>query len=219
MTPSHGAPFRGFRDDSESPFFCAAGHTPEETWDISIDRLARLLVKLGPVAKSGAIEMSAELLCSWHHEIFGELFPDRAGRLRGFRDGQAEHVYFGVHSRGYRGTTPRELRRRLDKVCTEFNSAAAVIRDSGSTDTFNAVHAATRLYAKVLRAHPFVDGNLRGTYVALDAALLTFGLPPVQFNDLARHDELLGTAFVGRNDPYRPLAEHIAEIIRDSESA
>ena len=50
---------------------------------------------------------------------------DRAGRLRGFRDGQAEHVYFGVHNRGYRGTTPRELRRRLDKICTEFNTAAA----------------------------------------------------------------------------------------------
>jgi len=219
MSPSHGAPFRGFRDEEESPFFRAPGHTPEETWELSVNRLARLLVSLGPLANAGPIEMSPELLCSWHREIFGELFPDRAGRLRGFRDGQPQHVYFGVHDRGYRGTTPRELRRRLDKICTEFNTAAADIRDPAPNDSYDAVHAATRLYAKVLRAHPFVDGNLRGTYVALDAALLTFGLPLVQFNDLARHDELLGTAFVGRNDPYRPLAEHIAEIIRDSQSA
>ena len=94
MNPSHGAPFRGFRDDSESPFFCAAGHTPEETWDISVNRLAQLLVKLGPVAKSRPIEMSPELLCSWHREIFGELFPEdgyndlefasRAARRRGW---------------------------------------------------------------------------------------------------------------------------------------
>jgi fido (protein-threonine AMPylation protein) len=136
--------------------------------------------------------------------------------LRGFRDGQAEHVYFGVHDRGYRGTTPRELRRRLEKICTEFNTAAAEIRDVGSDDTYDAVHAATRLYAKVLRAHPFVDGNLRGTTVALNAGLVTLGLDIVGFKDLARHDELLGTAFVGRNDPYRPLAEHIAEIIGDT---
>jgi fido (protein-threonine AMPylation protein) len=217
VSPSHGAPFRGFHDDEESPFFCAAGRTPEQTWDISIDRLGQLLVELAPVAKAGPIEMSPGLLCSWHREIFGELFPDRAGRLRGFRDGQAEHVYFGVHDRGYRGTTPRELHRRLEKICTEFNTAAASVRDRGFDDRNDAVHAATRLYAKILRAHPFVDGNLRGTIVALDAALLTLKLPRVQFTDLELHDELLGIAFVGRNDPYRPLAEHIAEFVNTPE--
>lgn len=213
MTPSHGAPFRGFRDDSASPFFCAPRHTPEETWDISVDRLARLLVKLGPIAQSGPIEMSATLLCSWHREIFGALFPEHAGRMRSFRESQWEHVYFGVHGRGYRGVTPRELPRRLQKICSEFNTAAAAIRASYGSDTYGAIHAATRLYAKVLRAHPFVDGNLRGTTVALDAALLTLKLRRVQFTDLEIHDELLGIAFVGKHDPYRPLAEHIAEII------
>jgi hypothetical protein len=39
----------------------------------------------------------------------------------------------------------------------------------------------------------------------------------VQFTDLELHDQLLGIAFVGRNDPYRPLAEHIAEIISTPE--
>ena len=64
----------------------------------------------------------------------------------------------------------------------------------------------------MLRAHPFVDGNLRGTTVALNAGLVTLGLDTVGFNDLERHDELLGIAFVDHNDPYRPLAEHIAEL-------
>jgi len=213
MSPTHGAPFRGFRDDEQSPFFCAAGLTPEETWDISIDRLAQLLAELGPVAKSGAIEMSPGLLCSWHGTIFGELFPQDAGHMRGFRDGQAEHVYFGVHDRGYRGTTPRELRRRLEKICKQFNTDAARIRASSSADTFDAAATATRLYVKILRAHPFVDGNLRAGYVALNIGLLTVGLDTVEFADLYLHDELLDVAFVGRNDPYRPLAEHIAEIV------
>ena len=62
-------------------------------------------------------------------------------------------------------------------------------------------------------------GNLRGTTVALNAALLTLNIPRVQFKDLERHDHLLGIAFVGKHDPYRPLAEYIAEIISDTDSA
>ncbi|HEY5344662.1 MAG TPA: Fic family protein [Solirubrobacteraceae bacterium] len=223
MTPSHGAPFRGFRDHSESPFFRAVGRSPEETWNLSVDRLADILETLGPLADAGPIEMSPALLCSWHREIFGELFGADAGRLRKRRAGSwdPEHVYFGGNVgtrqpreiRGYRGTNPRELPRRLSKICTEFNTTAAAIRASGATDTYSAVYAATRLYAKVLRAHPFIDGNLRATTVTLNAALRTLDLARVQFMDLELHDDLLGIAFVGRHDPYRPLAKHIAEIV------
>jgi fido (protein-threonine AMPylation protein) len=219
MTPSHGAPFRGFRDDSESPFFCAAGHTPEETWELSVDRLTEILEMLGALAAASPVEMSTELLCSWHRGIFGELFPEHAGRLRSLRHGQWEHVYFGVRTRGYRGTNPRELPRRLGKICAEFNTAAAAIRESPGSDTFSAVYATTRFYAKVLRAHPWVDGNLRAGVVALNAALLTLGLPRVQFKDLELHDDLLGIAFAGKHDPYRPLAEHITDIISDTNPA
>jgi fido (protein-threonine AMPylation protein) len=227
MSPTHGAPFRGFRDEEESPFFCAAGHTPEQTWDVSIDRLAQLLVNLGPLADAGAIELSPALLCSWHRKIFGELFPEHAGRLRTRHEGDWEHVQYGAYIgtqrsrriRAYRGAHPRRLYRRLEKTCAEFNAAAAEIRASPATDSFDAVVAATRLYAKILRAHPFIDGNLRASIVALNAGLVMFGLGIVTFKDLERHDELLGIAFVGKHDPYRPLAEHIAEIAGATESA
>jgi fido (protein-threonine AMPylation protein) len=213
MSPSHGAPFRGFRDDNESPFFRALGHPSEETWELSVDRLAGILKTLDTLAASGPIEISTELLCSWHREIFGALFPEHAGRLRGLRHGRREHIYFDIRTSEYRGTNPRKLPRRLAKICTEFNTTSAAIRASPqTTDSFEAIHAATRLYAKVLRAHPFLDGNLRATIVALNAALLTLGLPQVQFKDLELHDELLSIAFAGKHDPYRPLAEYIAEI-------
>jgi len=83
----------------------------------------------------------------------------------------------------------------------------------------DAVHAATRLYVKVLRAHPFVDGNLRAGYVSLNTGLLTLGLDTVEFTDLELHDELLGIAFVGKHEPYRPLAEQIAKIISNTDPA
>jgi fido (protein-threonine AMPylation protein) len=227
MSPTHGAPFRGFRDHEESPFFRAPGLTPEQTWDVSINRLADILETLGPLADAGPIEFSPALLRSWHRQIFEEMFPDDAGRLRWRRGRDPEHVYFdaiiGTHQtrrlRRYRGTSPRKLHRRLGKICTEFNTAAADIRASETFERYDAVHAATRLYVKILRAHPFIDGNLRGTTAALDAALLTLNLRRVQFTDLELHDQLLGTAFVGKHDPYRPLAEHIAEIISTSGEA
>jgi fido (protein-threonine AMPylation protein) len=226
MNPSHGAPFRGFRDDEESPFFCAAGRTPEETWDVSVDGVARLLFGLGPLADAGPIELSPALLCAWHREIFGELFGKDAGRLRGRHEGNWEHVQYGAYVgtrrsrriRPYRGAHPRRLHRRLEKICKEFNTAAAEIRASPATDSFDVVEVATRLYVKLLRAHPFIDGNLRAITIALNAGLVMFGLDIVVFKDLERHDELLGIAFVGKHDPYRPLAEHITEIVGDSES-
>jgi fido (protein-threonine AMPylation protein) len=226
MTPAFGEPFRGFRDHSESPFFRASGYTPEETWELSVDRFAELLVKLGPRAASGPIEMSTELLCSWHREIFGALFPDHAGRLRIHREDGSEQVYFGGHvgtrrslrARQYRGTHPRRLRDRLEEICAEFNASAAMIRETTRADTFTAVYATTRLYAKLLRAHPWIDGNLRAAFVALNAGLLTLDLPRVEFKDIELHDDLLGMAFVGKNEPYRPLAEYIGEIIKNAES-
>jgi prophage maintenance system killer protein len=227
MAHGHGEQFRGFRDHVDSPFFRAPGRRPEETWELSVDRLAELLVKLEPLAASGPIEMSAELLCSWHRDIFGLLFPAHAGRLRGHHEGEWEHVRFGGHVgtrrsfrvRQYRGTHPRKLRGRLEETCAEFNAAAAAIRETPGADTFSAVYAATRLYAKLLRAHPWIDGNLRTAFVALNASLLTLDLPPVEFKDMELHDDLLGIAFVGKHEPYRALAEHIREIIDNAESA
>ncbi len=227
MTKSHGGPFRGFRDHEESPFFCAADLTPEETWERSIDRLADLLVRLGPLVAVGPIEMSVERLCGWHAEIFGSLFPDDVGHIRERRLGDWDHVYFGGHVgstltrrvRQYRGTHPRRLRPRLEKICAEFNATAVSIRESASTDAFDSIYVATRLYVKLLRAHPWIDGNLRTAFVALNAALLTLNLPRIEFKDLDTHDVLLGAAFVGRHRPYRALAEHIREIIEKAESA
>ena len=139
------------------------------------------------------------------------MLPDQYGGRVGTRRSRRIRVYRGAH--------PRRLHRRLEKVCEEFNTVAAEVRASPDADSFDAVHAATRLYVKILRAHPFIDGNLRAAFVALNTGLLVLGLDTVEFTDLDLHDKLLGIAFVGKHDPYRQLAEHIAEIITDAKSA
>lgn len=212
--------FSGFSDLPESPFYCSPGLSPTETWDRSVTEMAALFFELPEIVVSPAFSFSPALLCDWHRRLFGCLFPDHAGRLRWRRAEEWDHVYFGGNVgtnrsrriKEYRGAHPRRLPKRMRDICNEFNGERdeliSASLDSISID--DAAHTAARLYVKLLRAHPWIDGNLRVSYVALQAALISLDLPPVGFSDLEQHDDLIGRAFRGRNEPYRPLARHIA---------
>jgi fido (protein-threonine AMPylation protein) len=217
--------FAGFSDRPESPFYCSVGISAVETWDRSVDSMATLLLELPAVVQGSGFQLTSDLLCRWHDRIFGSLFPDEAGRLRWRRDGDWEHVYFGgnvgtVRSRRtkeYRGVHPQKLRGRLEEICEEFNEARQGIIEAepGSISINDAAYAIARFYAKLLRAHPWSDGNLRVAFVALHAALLALDLPRVKFPDLELHDDLIGIAFRNDNEPYLQLANYIADCIRD----
>lgn len=210
--------FSGFRDDAESPFACADGLTPEATWEASLEELALALTELPARCP---MRVSPELLVEWHAQIFKGLFPTDAGRVRSRRDGEWEEVFFGANvgtrnslrHKQYKGVHPNKLNQRLKAICAEANEGMEAVRRHGNPPLRAATLVAARFYAKVLRAHPFVDGNLRAAYVGLSAVLLSVDLLIVEFKDLEIHDDLLGTAFRGDNDPYHPLAAHIADII------
>lgn len=185
--------------------------------------MAALLFELPEIVGSSGFSFSPALLCEWHERLFGDLFPDDAGRLRWRRDEEWEHVYFGGNVgtrksrriKEYRGAHPKRLPKRVGAICEEFNAERPMLvealQDPGSIG--EGTNAAARLYVKLLRAHPWVDGNLRASFVALQVALLSLGLPSVEFSDLEQHDDLTGWAFRGRNEPYRPLARHIASHV------
>lgn len=217
--------FVQFQDNPESPFYCAAGISAVETWDRSVEAMTEVLLEL-PNLATDDFRLTPELLSDWHREIFGELFPDDAGRLRWRKDGDWEEVFFGGdigtarsrRTKEYRGAHPRKLEDRVNEICEEFNAArdALIAADARTVSLDDAAYVSARLYCKILRVHPWVDGNLRVAFVALHAALLSLDLPRVKFRDLQEHDELIGIAFRGDNEPYRPLAGYIAEYIRDA---
>lgn len=216
--------FVEFSDRPESPFYCATGITAVETWSHSVDSMATLLLELSAVVHEPGFQITTELLCHWHGRIFGDLFPEEAGRLRWRKADDWEHVYFGGHvgtvrsrrTKEYRGIHPKKLRKRVEEICAEFNEARIELIDAepGSASLDDATYAVARLYAKLLRAHPWVDGNLRVAFVALHAALLSVDLPRVMFPDLERHDDLIGVAFRNDNLPYLQLANYLADYIR-----
>lgn len=216
--------FVQFQDNPESPFYCADGISAVETWGRSVKAMADVLIEL-PQLTTDDFRLTPQLLSDWHRRIFGALFPEEAGRLRWRKEGEWEEVFYGGdvgtarsrRTKEYKGTHPKKLPDRVSEICDEFNEARQVLVEAepGSVPLDDAAHIAARLYCKILRVHPWVDGNLRVAFVALHAALLSLDLPRVKFRDLQEHDDLIGIAFRGDNEPYRPLAGYIAEYIRD----
>lgn len=125
----------------------------------------------------------------------------------------------GSAVRPMRGAHPRRIEGQLRDAFREFQQTLSDLeRRSQSGEEIPKIastKAAARLYAKALRIHPFVDGNLRASYVTLQAALLRLGLAGVEFVDYQTHDETLARALLpgGRRQSYEPLAELIAGLI------
>jgi Fic family protein len=67
--------------------------------------------------------------------------------------------------------------------------------------------------------HPFADGNHRVGFVALSAALWSWGLPNVEFeedHELIAHDDELLPALLSKQGDIEPFATLLAELIERS---
>lgn len=67
--------------------------------------------------------------------------------------------------------------------------------------------------------HPFADSNHRVSFVALSAALWSFGLPNVEFEDdevTTAHDDALVPALESKNGSIESFAQLLADLIQRS---
>lgn len=178
-------------------------------------------------ASAGLTSVSVDLLVADHRALFGDLFPEDAGRFRWKHRGEWETGPFGIglgsaanaEVRPMRGTHPRQIERALRKEFRRFAEGREQLErrsDCGeAVGVRDAAFLAGRLYVRILRIHPFVDGNLRAAYLSLQAALLGLGLPAVEFPDEERHNKALAVAIEpgGRRHSYDPIVDLIAEPI------
>jgi fido (protein-threonine AMPylation protein) len=213
--------FEGFRDSPEAPFYRAGSSSPDETWAEAARRVNLVIESATAAARHRPVEMTVEHICRWHRGIFLTTFKPDAGRVRE----DYEHAGFGIPieidgeliASAMRGVLPKSaILARLHAACETFNARRASLQRRGQAPS--AVEGAVppaELYAEILEIHPFVDGNLRAAFVALQVGLASFGLPIVDFRYvLERHDECLGWAM--RQDGDRtsaPLAELIVEMM------
>jgi fido (protein-threonine AMPylation protein) len=179
-------------------------------------------------ASEGLASPSIERLVADHRALVGDLFPEDAGRFRWKHGGEWETGPFGIgvgtgaatRVRPVRGSHPRKIRVKLADEFRRFHEGRKELEGRSSAGeevgAREAAFLAGRLYVRLLKIHPFVDGNLRTAYLSLQAALLTLGLPGVEFPpDEVRHNEALIVAMApgGRRQSYDPITDLILEQI------
>jgi fido (protein-threonine AMPylation protein) len=209
-----------YRDREDSRFYQARGLSPEETWQALGDELARVLDDAQRAFWQTPLRMDPERVRWWHGAIFARQFPHDGGHFR------QEPAFFGVvlpggGMRQLEGVAPYSIRRDLAVVCAAFNRR---VDDSTAVEArgmLDCARAAAALYAGILRVHPFVDGNHRVGYVALSAALWSFGLPNVRFigtEEMIAHDDALVPALVSASGDVEPFAQLLAMRIERASS-
>jgi fido (protein-threonine AMPylation protein) len=196
--------FENYEDDPDAPYYRSQRRnlTPAQTWSAIAERIARALLAVDAETQRGPLQLNVDRLCRWHTGLFASDFHG-AGQLR---EADVEFAYLDPQRgrRVRRGAPPDRVAAELTAVCGEFNEAVAEL---SAVDLPDACATAARLYARLLAIHPFEDGNGRVSYVALQAALRSQGVPWVNFAGAVReHDESLGAALVTDRAPdYRPL--------------
>lgn len=218
--------FLEFTDKEASPFYCADGRTARETWVAVWEAMRRTLAEIAYRQRDGTLEITPSALVEWHRRIFISTFPDDAGRVRGwFATGEPEHVHYGIDVgttktrviQQHRGAHPNRIAERLDEVFAQYREAVELLAANQPVAVRDALLPPTRLYARVLRVHPFIDGNLRAAFVVLQSSLLELGLPALEFADLAAHDEALGFALrTDGKQSYEPLRELSSSIFQEA---
>lgn len=213
--------FEGFRDSPDAPFYRSGAMSPEKTWEETTARLGRVITSALNDAALRPTEMTPERICRWHRGIFLTTFPAEAGRIR--EDHEPTSFAIRVWTDGasrevpVAGTSGRaRILDQLRVVCQQYNEGRAELsRRAEPPEAQQVASVAAALYAAILDIHPFVDGNLRAAFVALQVALVSVGLAAAPFRaPLNRHDDCLGWAM--RRDDQRstgPLARLLVELM------
>jgi len=207
-----------YRDREESRFYRASGLSPEQTWQVLGDELARVLNDAQRAFWRVPLQMDPERVRWWHGAIFARHFPREGGQFR------RDRAFFGVPTpkggtRQLEGAAPEMVRSELQAVCSSFNQHADALGDTDATSVLDRSRVVASLYAGILRVHPFVDGNHRVSFVALSAALWSFGLPNVEFEDDAEtiaHDDALVPALEAKDGSIEAFAQLLADLIERS---
>jgi Fic family protein len=207
-----------YRDREDSRFYQARGLSPEETWRVLAGELARVLDDAQRAFWRAPLRLGPERIRWWHGAIFGRHFPHDGGRFR------QERAFFGVivpggGMRQLEGAASPAIRHELATVCASFNKSVDVLDNIGGGSILDHTLVAAALYAGILRVHPFADGNHRVGFVALSAALWSWGLPNVEFeedHELIAHDDELLPALLSKQGDIEPFATLLAELIERS---
>ncbi len=206
------------QSDSTSHYACADGSDVATTQAALLHRTAVVCVAANVLAWSERLPLTRELILQMHEGIFTPVFGN--GTL-GYRSppNRGEHCeddgveYPIMVLRGEQpelvarlGARSKQVAKRVRKTCEAFE--LAVPHALGDID--DAALTLAQLYVRLIRIHPFVDGNGRTAWAAMQFAAGRVGFPFVQSTPTLEARLALGDAIRNGNNIGR-LVDHIKD--------
>lgn len=215
--------FGAFAEKPGSEYHKAAGLTPEETWERVTEELARVSVL---AAVEGALDsdLTADDIELIHRAIFEPVFGAESVGFRAKGDEVTYPVVLGTRDSPVAGEAHgvryKQIRKRLKAALRDFArdlDGLEALDVQGAATLIDAIEPALKLYARVIRIHPFIDGNGRTAWAVFSYAMKRCGLPLVVLAPTDDTRWALGTAIrPGAKQDFRPLADIIADTIKRS---
>jgi fido (protein-threonine AMPylation protein) len=156
-------------DDDRVPAFSTA----------ELRRLTQALLDLAAEIHRGKWStepLNCDLIRKLHDRIFGGI-RDYAGRIRN-RDWGSDFLTFGPHRSYSRYQVMSALEDELFRDLVKADRSLVENQQDPSYEE-SAFHIAVWAHAKLIRIHPFEDGNGRTGRAFLNVLLVRFGLRPV----------------------------------------
>lgn len=161
-------------------------------WDDELERRppvraaitqAHLAVELSLRRQAPARLLDRRLIVALHREMFGAVFPDLAGRLRGPAPRYLAH---NVQFPPFRGVEYEHVPAACDQLSDQL---ARLIRqlDDQRQDTnlesfiMDVLRIAGFAHCELIRIHPFTNGNGRTARICINYFAYRYGLLPIPF--------------------------------------
>lgn len=203
--------------DRDSHYAIAPGLTAEDTQEALLTTTGVALLHARNGGWNGA-QLTPDLILGLHRAIFEPVFGERTLGFRTPPPRGAHQLDDGV---GYpiwvrgagtpepttvvrRGARASQVLRSVKDTCDAFEREA----QHAAGDADRAAEALARLYVRLIRIHPFTDGNGRTAWAVLQLAAGRLRFPFVQSSPTMEARLALGDAIRDGNR-IAPLADHI----------
>ncbi|MFA4927058.1 MAG: Fic family protein [Patulibacter sp.] len=203
--------------DADSYYGRAPGHGLESTQRALLLRTGLVIALARAVGWSGAsidVERVAELHDGIFRPVFGEMtlgYRLPPGRHEHRDDDGVEFPYWVVRGPGRvpelqtrRGVRSGQVLKRVGEACEKFEREAPPAIGDSDRGTF----LIAQLYVRLIRTHPFGDGNGRTAWAAVQFAAGRLRLPFVQSSPTTDARVALGDA-LRHGTRVQPLANRI----------
>lgn len=207
--------------DEGSAYAIAAGLTEKETAEAIRNSLVRTRA-LASIHGGRDTPMSVGFVQACHRSIFSPAFGEQTLDFRRNRADIVEYPYYlethgTVVVKTTTGNAPKQVVRQLRDASRAFERAVTALEKNPNPELADAVRPCLAMYAKIIRIHPYMDGNGRTARAVFSYTLGRVGLPDIHVKITDQTRLALGHAIRPKKTPnLEPLVAIVVDVLKRS---